>query len=95
MMTAHSETTKRRTASLTISIAGSILLLAVFVLWLFRETPRVPGACAAALSVGLFILGCWKFVPEWLRFWFDHEPDAVGIGAEPSVRSFCSSLQCF
>ena len=82
-MTVESETTKRRAASLVISAAGSILLLAVFVLWLFRETPSIPGICAAVLAIGLFVLGCLKFVSEWLRFWFDREPDAADIGAEP------------
>lgn len=82
-MTVFTADDKRRLPALFISIAGSVLLLAVFVLWLIRETPSVPGVCAAALAVGLFALGCWQFVPEWLRFWFGRERDAVQTDAEP------------
>lgn len=52
-----------------ISGCGILALLVAMIYWLMFSDPSIPGICAATLSLGLFILGCWRFVPEWLTFW--------------------------
>lgn len=101
-MTVACEQNRKRISALIISIAGSAVLLVAFVLWLIQETPSVPGACAAALTLVLFIVSCWRFVPGWLRFWFDRELTAADTGTEPkhavlliAVISFGAELLFF
>lgn len=56
-----------------ISGAGILALTIGFVLWIVKEHPPAAGIAAAAFSLALFIVGCWQFVPEWLRFWRDRK----------------------
>jgi len=51
-----------------VSGIGILVLLAAYALWIVRERPNAAGIAAAACSVVLFILGCLRFVPEWIGF---------------------------
>jgi len=59
---------KRNLASWIVSAAGTAILSAAFALWIIKENPSVPGIAAAALSLCLFLIGCWRFVPGWIAF---------------------------
>ncbi len=78
------ETPKRQypIPALAISIFGSLALLAAYLYWLISERPSIAGICAATLSLGLFVLGCWRFVPGWLMFWKTAEEPRID-GTEP------------
>ncbi len=60
---------KRFNPALLISICAALLLVAAFGYWIVSSHPSAAGITAAAVSLGLFILGCWRFVPGWLAFW--------------------------
>lgn len=68
--------------ALVISIAGVLALCGAFAYWLIDSRPSAPGVVAAAVSLALFILGCWRFVPGWMTFWSAPEK-TVGTGREP------------
>ena len=82
----------RKTAALILCIVGVLVLFAAFALWLYRERPSVPGVCAAILSIGLFVVGCWRFVPEWLSFWFDRGAEKPLDTEEPKHVLLCIAL---
>ena len=82
-MTKQQQQNGKRIAALAISVCAALALLAAFVLWLIREKPAWPGVAAAAVSLVLFVFGCWRFVPEWLSFWFDRQSDGIRTGKEP------------
>ena len=65
-----------------ISAAGILALLAAYLYWVFNERPDAAGIAAAACSCILFILGCLRFVPEWMEFW-RHRTDTIRTDAEP------------
>lgn len=82
METIETPKPKRQVLAPLISVCGTLLLLCAGAYWLIRNEPSVPGICAAALSLGLFIVGCWRFVPGWLAFW-KTDADALQEGGEP------------
>lgn len=73
---------KRFIASVVISACGVLGLLAAYLTWLIREKPNMIGIWAAAVSIALLVLGCYRFVPRWLAFWFDR-PEEVRSLDEP------------
>ena len=77
METIETPKPKRALAAPLISICGVLLLSGACLYWLVTSHPSVPGVCAAVLSLGLFIVGCWRFVPGWLTFWTAGEREAV------------------
>ena len=52
-----------------ISIIGAAALLAAFAYWIASDRPKAVEIVPAAVSLGLFILGCLRFVPGWMDFW--------------------------
>ena len=52
------------------------------ILSLVVSLTAISGICAAVLSLGLFIFGCWRFVPGWLAFW-KTDADALQESGEP------------
>ena len=73
---------KRQLPAWIISGIGMLALCCAFVLWIVKERPDAAGIAAAALSVALFILGCLRFVPEWMTFWKERT-DVPVIDGEP------------
>lgn len=63
------EIMKRELPAWIISGAGVLVLLVAYVLWIVKERPDRSGIIAAATSVLLFVVGCWRFVPGWIAFW--------------------------
>lgn len=51
-----------------VSGLGVLALACGFVFWLIEEQPSAYGISAAACSLVLFTVGCWRFVPRWLAF---------------------------
>lgn len=82
METVETPKPKRPVAALPISICGAALLTGAFVYWLITSHPSVPGVCAAALSLALFVFGCWRFVPNWMSFW-KQEEEKPALSGEP------------
>ena len=64
--------------------AGVLVLLAAYLYWVFTEQPDAAGLIAAAFACILFILGCLRFVPEWMAFWRDRT-DALPADEEPRL----------
>jgi len=52
-----------------VSILGTAALSGAFVYWLIFAQPKISETIPAAVSLGLFVLGCWRFVPGWMDFW--------------------------
>ena len=76
------EQIKRQLPARIISGAGILALVCAFVLWIVTEQPNAAGIAAAACSVLLFVLGCLRFVPEWMTFWRTRT-DPVRTDPEP------------
>lgn len=74
---------RRMIAVRTITAAGVLILLAAYVFWFVHQKPSIPGIAAAACSIMLFVIGCYRFVPGWLAFWFDGKDDAPCADSEP------------
>lgn len=55
--------------ALLLSVCAATALAALFVLWAIKNLPSVPALCAAFVSLSLFVIGCWRFVPGWFAFW--------------------------
>ena len=69
----------RNTLKNLISAAGLVFLAVIFAIWLRNTDSGTPGKLAAALSIGLFALICLRFVPRWLDFWGDVQPQPVPV----------------
>lgn len=78
METIETPKPKRNILAPLISICGALTLVVAFVLWHVRSHPSACGIAAASVSLGLFIFGCWRFVPGWLTFWSAAEEKPVG-----------------
>ncbi len=69
-------------ASWIISCGGVLAVLCALILWAAKERPAAPGMIAAVLSAALFVIGCMRFVPEWMAF--RKQKDAPALSdAEP------------
>lgn len=60
-----------------VCIAGIAFFAVVFTRWLHAEDPSAPGTAAAVCSLILFIIGCCRFVPQWLSF--RRTPENAGL----------------
>ena len=83
METIETQRRKYPIPALIISGGGILVLSVAFLYWLMFSDPSTPGVCAAIASLGLFILGCWRFVPNWLTFWKGREDAAAIEKSEP------------
>lgn len=69
-------------AAWIISGVGALAVIAAYVLWIVKEQPEAAGIAAAGCSCVLFILGCARFVPEWMGFW-KKRADVLPVDEEP------------
>lgn len=81
-------------ASWIISCGGVLTVLCALILWAVKERPAAPGMIAAILSAALFVIGCMRFVPEWMTFW--KQKDALTLsGTEPKHMSLAIAALAF
>lgn len=72
----------RKAIEKSISAAGTAALAAVFVIWTIGSDYGAAGYAAAAVSAGLMLCLCLRFVPVWCAFWRLPEPEITAAGAE-------------
>ena len=82
MMPETNEQIRQKLPARIISGAGILVLLAAYLYWVFDERPDAAGLAAAGCACVLFILGCLRFVPEWMDFW-RNKTDTIRTDGEP------------
>lgn len=65
-----------------VSGVGILVLALAFLRWIIQQQPGAAEIAAAACSAALFIVGCLRFVPEWIGFW-RNGTDAAPADPEP------------
>ena len=78
-----------RKAEKIISVAGTAVLTAAFALWLTGSGYGAVGYIAAAVSAGLMLWLCLRFVPAWCEFW---RTPGLGIRESGSEKSDCAGI---
>lgn len=78
-----------RKAEKIISVAGTAVLTAAFALWFTGSGYGAVGYIAAAVSAGLMLWLCLRFVPAWCEFW---RTPGLGIHESRSGKSGCAGI---